>query len=181
MRPDGPREVLAHQSWAEAVIDGAQDIVMLVDPDGSIRSVNRAVERILGYRVADLAHAPLLDLVHPADAEQLLVWLGRSITGGRTEPLDLRCVHTDGGWVETEASAMAMVDIPDVDGVVITMRDVHESRSLEAELTHWAFHDPLTNLANRARLRDRIVAAIDRSARTAQPKSTVEVAARRLS
>ncbi|HEY5248943.1 MAG TPA: EAL domain-containing protein [Dermatophilaceae bacterium] len=173
MRPDGTREVLAHQSWAEAVIDGAQDIVMLVDPDGSIRSVNRAVERILGYRVADLAHAPLLDLVHPADAEQLLVWLGRSISGGRPEPLDLRCVHTDGGWVETEASAMAMVDIPDVDGVVITMRDVHESRSLEAELTHWAFHDPLTNLANRARLRDRIVAAVDRSARTNQSHPAV--------
>jgi diguanylate cyclase (GGDEF)-like protein len=44
------------------------------------------------------------------------------------------------------------------------LHDITERKALEARLSHQAFHDPLTGLANRARLRERVEAALARDA-----------------
>jgi diguanylate cyclase (GGDEF)-like protein/PAS domain S-box-containing protein len=48
----------------------------------------------------------------------------------------------------------------EVVGRVWSFRDVTARRRLEAELSHQAYHDPLTGLANRARFRDRVEQAL---------------------
>ena len=48
------------------------------------------------------------------------------------------------------------------DGIVLTARDVDERRAFEEQLRHRAFHDPLTQLANRALFYDRIEHALSR-------------------
>jgi diguanylate cyclase (GGDEF)-like protein len=58
-----------------------------------------------------------------------------------------------------------LLNDPTVQGVVVTMRDVSEQKSLEEELKHQAFHDALTGLPNRALFVDRIDHALARSAR----------------
>jgi diguanylate cyclase (GGDEF)-like protein len=47
-----------------------------------------------------------------------------------------------------------------VRGLVLNTRDVSERKRLEEQLTHQAFHDPLTGLANRALFRDRVSHAL---------------------
>jgi len=54
-------------------------------------------------------------------------------------------------------------------GLVVTIRDIQERKTLEKQLTHQAFHDPLTNLANRALLSDRVAHAQARSQRDGRP------------
>ncbi|HEU0073307.1 MAG TPA: EAL domain-containing protein [Dehalococcoidia bacterium] len=51
-------------------------------------------------------------------------------------------------------------------GRVLSYRDVTERHTLTEQLKHQAFHDPLTDLANRARFQDRLDHAIERSQRT---------------
>jgi diguanylate cyclase (GGDEF)-like protein len=52
-----------------------------------------------------------------------------------------------------------------VAGLVLTLRDVTDRRRLERELTHQAFHDSLTGLANRTLFADRLEHALARAAR----------------
>jgi diguanylate cyclase (GGDEF)-like protein len=54
-----------------------------------------------------------------------------------------------------------------VDGMVATFRDVTEQRNLERQLSHRAFHDELTGLANRALFLDRM----DHALRVARPET----------
>ena len=53
-------------------------------------------------------------------------------------------------------------------GIVLTARDIDERRAFEEQLRHRAFHDPLTQLANRALFYDRIEHALTRDARDEQ-------------
>jgi len=70
-----------------------------------------------------------------------------------------------GGWIDVEAVCLDLADDPSVRGTVVTVRDVGERKTLEEQLRHQAFHDPLTNLPNRALFEDRVRHAVARARR----------------
>src|SRR5205823_2031930 len=53
------------------------------------------------------------------------------------------------------------------------LRDVTAQKAMEAQLAHQAFHDALTNLANRALFRDRVDHALARSSRQGAPPAVL--------
>lgn len=58
-------------------------------------------------------------------------------------------------------------------GVLVTLTDISERRRMELQLEQFAYNDPLTGLANRARLHDLLRAAVDRA--TTSPGSKFAV------
>ena len=58
-------------------------------------------------------------------------------------------------------------------GVLSILHDVTERKQLEQQLAHQAFHDPLTNLANRVLFRDRVEHALQRAVRGAGSPSVL--------
>ncbi len=108
----------------------------------------------------------LVSCVHPNDRDRVQTALDRGATEG--VPLDLDCqivgpdavvrtVHLQG------ESTAATADRPS--RLVGTMHDITERKSLEARLVHRAFHDPLTDLPNRALFNDRLERALGRTDR----------------
>ena len=67
--------------------------------------------------------------------------------------------------IDVEVSVRDLRDDPTVGGLVLTLRDVTEPRRLERELTHHAFSDALTGLANRALFQERLKQALARAER----------------
>ena len=65
-------------------------------------------------------------------------------------------VRVDGQRRRMEATFANLLGGDAVDGIVATFRDVTEQRDLERKLSHRAFHDELTGLANRALFLDRM-------------------------
>ena len=60
-----------------------------------------------------------------------------------------------------------------MNGIVLNTRDVTEQQVLQDQLSHQAFHDPLTDLANRALFRDRVEHALDRRRRPDEPTAVL--------
>jgi diguanylate cyclase (GGDEF)-like protein len=60
-----------------------------------------------------------------------------------------------------------------VNGIVLTTRDISERKAFEEQLAHQAFHDSLTGLGNRVLFRDRVTHALERQERDQRPVSVL--------
>ena len=137
------------------------DIITLLEADGTIRYVSPAVERVTGYSPEERIGTSAFGSVHPDDREQALNTFAEVLKGpGLHPPLEFRVPHKNGSWCYLEHAVNNLLDDPAVRGVVVTSRDVTERKSLEEQLRHQAFHDPLTGLPNRALFMDRLEHAL---------------------
>ena len=148
-----------NEAYFRTLVQNAHDVILIVDDGGCVRYASPSAEAILGP--GSVVGTPVLDLVAPEDrrdAERALlaVWAGGATASTRSYQI----VRTDGGRLDVEVASRDLRDDPTVRGVVLTLRDVTEQRKLEHELTHRAFHDSLTGLANRVLFRDRVERAL---------------------
>ena len=151
---------LDNESYFRTLIHNAADVFMIVDEGHVVRYASPSAHTLFGGRT--VTGAALTDLVGPVNAPSALAVLSGTdrapaewvIDQGPTERL----------WVEVRADDLR--EDPTVGGVVLTLRDVTERRRLEGELRHHAYHDPLTGLANRRSLQDRLTEAFERSRHT---------------
>ena len=74
--------------------------------------------------------------------------------------LELRLNEPDGSWHDYIAIVKNLLADPSVGGIVLNAHDVTERKELENQLRHQAFHDPLTELPNRALFLDRLTHAL---------------------
>ena len=73
--------------------------------------------------------------------------------------------HRDGSVRQFEVLYTDLLDDENVRGIVLNSRDVSERKAFEEQLAHQAFHDPVTNLANRALFVERVRHAVPRARR----------------
>jgi len=125
-------------------------------------------ERVTGYRPADYAGDPDLwySMVHEDDRGMVLEQAGRLLRGEDAAPIEHRILHKDGTvrWVRNtpviRRDAFGRVNF--YDGII---QDITRSKDLEEKAMHASLHDPLTGLANRLLLMDRLARMIDASRR----------------
>ncbi|MBV6521326.1 MAG: hypothetical protein MNPFHGCM_01460 [Gemmatimonadaceae bacterium] len=149
-----------------ALVQHSSDVILIIDADSTIRFASPAAFDILGRRDSDLAGRRLIDLVHQEDTVHALRLIQHVIAGAHEAPREeCRMLHGDGRWIVMEHVATNLLADAVVRGIVLNSRDVSEREELQRRLTHQAFHDPLTNLANRTLFLDRTDHAMKRSAR----------------
>jgi diguanylate cyclase (GGDEF)-like protein/PAS domain S-box-containing protein len=140
-----------------SLVTNSSDVFLIIAADGTISYQSPAVERVLGYGPGERLGRQIFEITHPDDTDFVQATIRDLITSpGGQHTIELRAHHADGSWRTLEATGRNMLDDPSVHGIVVNYRDVTERKRLEHQLTHQAFHDPLTGLANRALFIDRV-------------------------
>jgi diguanylate cyclase (GGDEF)-like protein/PAS domain S-box-containing protein len=150
-----------------SLVQHSSDLITVVGADAMIAYQSPSSESVLGYQPHELLGTRFDRLVAPEDAERLLRVLADGSAYARRDGEVIECTlrHRDGGLRQFEILHTNLLDDEHVRGIVLNARDVSERKAFEEQLAHQAFHDPVTNLPNRALFVERVRHAIGRARR----------------
>ncbi len=162
-------EIHAQRSEARfaSLVQNSSDLITVVGPDATITYQSPSSEHVLGYQPEELVGTRFDRLVAQEDAGQLLQLLADGSAYARRDGQVIECSlrHRDGEARQFEILHTNLLDDEHVRGIVLNARDISERKVFEEQLAHQAFHDPVTNLANRALFVERVRHAIGRARR----------------
>jgi diguanylate cyclase (GGDEF)-like protein/PAS domain S-box-containing protein len=135
----------------------------IVSLEGKILQVNQALCALVGLTEKELLGHTFRGLLHRGDAALLQRHVD-SLVARQDEAfsIELRCrgvAHAE-TWVSLHC---APFDDPAGAGLIYQLHDISSRRRAEGELHHIAYHDSLTDLANRNCFQERLRVAVERS------------------
>ena len=136
------------------VVDNCFDAIVTFDERRRILSVNRAAGNLFGRRPEQVIGSALAELLTTPPGCP-----GECSMPGARGPQELMAHPGTGAPFQVEVAFSAMHVHGQWVGIA-ALRDIRERKAQEAELRRMALHDPLTGLANRALLHDRLERAI---------------------
>jgi len=119
-----------------SLIENATDIIVILDETGIFRYCSPSAERVLGYRLEDVAGKSAAELVHPEDVVIIMEVLQNAVQNPRVgqAAIEYRVLHRDGYWRAFEAVATSLLDDPAIRGVVVNCHDITERNRVEEAL-----------------------------------------------
>jgi diguanylate cyclase (GGDEF)-like protein/PAS domain S-box-containing protein len=159
-----------HQRRSEArfgsLVAHSSDLITVLDATGVVRYQSPAIHTVLGITASEITGSRFATLVRPTDVDRFHQAVEQSVTSpGATGVVECDLQNATGEWLHFEIRYTNLLDDDDVRGVVLNCRDVSDRRLFEEQLTHQAFHDTVTGLANRALFADRVQHALGKSTR----------------
>ncbi len=165
---DVSEQVVQRQQLAESelrfrlTVDRAPIGIALVGLDGGFLQVNAELERILGRTGDELAGLRFHDVTHPDDLAADVTLVESLIRGDIPHyQMEKRYLRPDATGIWTRLS-VTLVRSPEGEPAyfVSQIEDISEVRTAQAQLARRSLYDPLTGLANRTLLLDRLNLAL---------------------
>lgn len=146
--------VRASEERFRALIQNAQDIITVLNPDGTIEFESPSLRSILGYPPEELIGKRAFDYIHPDDTNEAAQKIAAGLQNpGEPQTAQFRFRHKDGSWRYLESVGSAMETDSGVT-IIVNSRDVTARKEAEELIAHMAYHDALTGLPNRLYLQD---------------------------
>ncbi|MEY4747789.1 MAG: hypothetical protein RIQ60_3 [Pseudomonadota bacterium] len=163
------RQVDASQRSYEAIVNSSFDAIISKSLDGKVLSWNSAAEAIFGYSAEEMVGHAITRLIPPDRRHEEDLIIERIRKGETVSHFETMRQHKDGQLL---AVSVTISPLRDVDGRIIgaskIARDISRQKEAETQMRHLAFNDPLTGLANRRLLFDRLRQAQAASRRSKQ-------------
>src|SRR5215831_3652725 len=114
------------------LIQHVSEIVIVIDPSGTVRFSNPQLEKVLGLRTADVVGRNIFDFIHPDDVHRATMEYSETIRKpGEGVPSVLRVRDASGVWIPFEIIANNQIADPEIGGIVFTAHDLRFRREVE--------------------------------------------------
>ena len=169
---DRTNELQQAKNQIETILFSTKDGIIGMDREEKITFCNPMAASLLGYFKRDIMGASFRKLISPSNengdkSEETETVIQKVIeTGDATTVSDQLFWKRDGTSLQTEYTVSPILGNNDVEGAVMTFRDISERRRMEKKLEQMARYDQLTGLANRAAFVDQLKMALGRAKRT---------------
>lgn len=148
------------------VFDSSNEAILIADLDTVVISINAAFTRVTGYAPPDVIGRPLFELLTPDGVAAFsAAVLGpprisdaqAAVNAGHAPALEAALVCKNGELIWTEILSTPEHDAQGrVLGYHRICRNITERKEMQDQVRQLAFYDPLTQLANRRLLGDRL-------------------------
>jgi PAS domain S-box-containing protein len=118
-----------------SLIQNASDMIDILDREGQIVYESPSAEKIMGCSAGANTGTAAMTLVHPDDRERVradLLQVYDQTNPGT--PTEFRLKKADGTFTWVESVATNLLDMPAVDGIVVTTRPIVQRKELETAL-----------------------------------------------
>lgn len=133
----------------EVLVEGSNDVFEIIAPDGTIKFVSSAVEKVLGQGVQERLGKKVYDFYKGSQREKLIAMVNKVLRNpGKDFQESLIFRHKDGKDIYLEVNLKNLITDPSVGGIVISFRDISNRILMEKELYYLTNYDDLTGLPN---------------------------------
>ena len=119
----------------QALIQNSSDIIRILNREGRIVYESVSAERILGYKAGFLIGKNPLDYIFPDDLDRVKTdfqeVLNKTNTG---TPTEFRIRKADGEYIWVDSIGNNLLDVPGVNGIVVTTRPIQQRKEAETAL-----------------------------------------------
>ncbi|WP_422744264.1 two-component system response regulator [Mycobacterium sp. WMMD1722] len=150
------------QAEYAAVMQATGDAILAVDATGRIRSCNKAATALFSGDADDLLGRSIVDLAVQTHRQRLDDQLRATLASHQDLALEMTLVAHDGRPVDVMITLSPIGDPVDLHAAVV-VHDLTEIKHAQTEIRHLATHDPLTDLANRRQLTERLAVLTERN------------------
>ncbi|BFU43426.1 putative bifunctional diguanylate cyclase/phosphodiesterase [Krasilnikovia sp. MM14-A1004] len=158
---DQTAELAASEHRYHALVQYGSDVITVVDPQGRVLYQSESVQRVLGFRPVHLTGRVLTEQLDPESAQRLTGALAEALEHpDASVVVELMVPHRSGQPRQAEMTVTNLLTDPNVGGLVLNTRDVSDRKQLQEQLVHAAYHDALTQLANRTRFHEHVATAL---------------------
>ena len=157
----------ASEERFRSLVQNTHDLITVLDRDATVLYQSPSIERALGYTPDEIVGTSFDRLLAPGDSGRIMHMLASASPSPTRDGQVTECSlsHRDGSTRHYEIFHTNLLQDKAVEGIVLNGRDISERKAFEEQLEHQAFHDPVTNLPNRALFNERVRHALARSRR----------------
>ncbi|OPA87961.1 histidine kinase [Pseudomonas fluorescens] len=145
----------SEEKFAKAFHSSPDAISITERETGRYVEVNDGFCRLTGYRAEEAIGLTLYQIGIWADENQRSALLAELQIKGRIHHMEMIWHNKRGDLLAVEVS-VEPITLNETPCLLLTARDVSLLKNAQAQIRHLAYHDPLTNLPNRALLMDRL-------------------------
>lgn len=129
----------------KALFRNSLDIVFVLEPRGRLTYATPSLRKILGYEEAELMQEPCRNIVHPEERKIFDAALKKLASDHQHDlQLPLRILHRNGNWLWMEMKAQSKLSNPNINGIILSLRDISEYVEIEKTLKQYS--DKITSM-----------------------------------
>ncbi len=145
----------SEEKFAKAFHSSPDAITITERETGRYLEVNDGFCRLSGYTAEEVIGRTVFEVGIWADEKQRDVLVHDLHVNGRAHHREMLSRNKRGEILTVEVSVEPLT-LNETPCLLLTARDVSQLKNAQAQIRHLAYHDPLTNLPNRALLMDRL-------------------------